>query len=575
MTTRRWLLLTAAVLGLVWVIGAEWASIRDGVQENHFLDALVGMTFIGAGLVAIDRRSGNVIGPLMIAYGAIGYFANWTHLGTIPLFPMLATVNDLLAAALIAHIALVYPSGRLRSRFDRTVLWLTYGTLGATTLLAVLVYPLPRPGCACPWVPHLFPNPEVFERAYDVNQQLAFVLVPLFFAAVVRRWWGASRAERRALLPLWIAVALLAAVYLLGAFASRDTSDPFAYMLWEVRGVLSIAIPLLFVWGMLSERLARSAVGDLVAELDRPLPPEGLQSALARALRDPTLEIVYAIGDGRWVDCDGRPVAAPSHEAEATGRVSPVERDGEVLAALVHDRALEPGVVQAAGIAAGMAIANERLRAQVRAQLEDVRASRRRIVEAGDAARRRVERDLHDGAQQRLVGLTLGLRMLEERCRDVPDAVQAVEALQAELRDALRELRELARGLHPQILTEEGLGAAIESLAERAGVPVRVRVAADDERLPEPVEATAYFVVAEALTNVSKYARATSATVAVARSNGSLLVDVSDDGVGGATPAAGSGLLGLEDRVAALGGTLAVDSPPGAGTHLHAEIPCA
>jgi len=227
--------------------------------------------------------------------------------------------------------------------------------------------------------------------------------------------------------------------------------------------------------------------------------------------------------------------------------------------------------VRSAGVAAGMAIANERLRAEVRAQLEEVRASRLRIVEAGDAARKRVERDLHDGAQQRLVGLSLGLRMLEDRLDD-SDVVDAIEALQGELRAALQELRELARGLHPQILTEEGLGPAIESLAERSTIPVRVEVD-EGERPSSPVEATAYFVVAEALQNVAKYARASSATVAVSRANGSLLVDVTDDGVGGATLGGGSGLLGLEDRLAALGGSIAVESPVGHGTRLHAEIP--
>jgi signal transduction histidine kinase len=326
---------------------------------------------------------------------------------------------------------------------------------------------------------------------------------------------------------------------------------------------MAIAVPILFVWGLLSERLARSAVGDLVVELDRPLPPEDLEAALAHALRDPGLQIAYAIEGGRWVDCDGRIVPTPRSDSPD---VTLVERDAEVLAALTHDPAIESGLVQAASIAAGMA--------EVRAQLEEVRASRRRIVEAGDAARRRVERDLHDGAQQRLVGLSLGLRMLEERSRDVPGAATDIAALQNELRGALQELRELARGLHPQILTEEGLGAAIESLAERSPIPVRVTIDRE-ERLPAPVEATAYFVVAEALTNVSKYAHASSAAVAVARENGSLLVDVSDDGIGGAEPERGSGLLGLEDRVAALGGTLDLESPAGRGTHLHAEIPCA
>jgi signal transduction histidine kinase len=158
--------------------------------------------------------------------------------------------------------------------------------------------------------------------------------------------------------------------------------------------------------------------------------------------------------------------------------------------------------------------------------------------------------------------------------RDVPGVAEDAGALQTELRAALKELRELARGLHPQILTEEGLGAAVESLADRSSVPVRVAIDRV-ERLPAPVEATAYFVVAEALTNVSKYASASSAAVAIARSNGSLFVDVTDDGAGGATIGGGSGLLGLEDRVAALGGTIAIHSPIGEGTRLHAEIPCA
>jgi signal transduction histidine kinase len=444
--------------------------------------------------------------------------------------------------------------------------------LFGTALIGVLTFPLPPPGCDCPWTPHFFPNMAVFVGVYDLNMQLALLLAPLFLTAVALRFRRSSHAERRALMPLWIAVTLLAVGYLLGAFASPDTTaDPFSYLMWELRGVISIAVPILFVWGLLSERLARSAVGDLVVELDRPLPPEGLEAALARTLRDPSLKIAYEIDGGRWVDCEGRPVTAPDRGAAG---VTLVERDGEVLAALMHDPAIEAGLVQAASVAAGMAIANERLRAEVRAQLEEVRASRRRIVEAGDAARRRVERDLHDGAQQRLVGLSLGLRMLEERCRDIPGAADDIDALQLELRSALQELRELARGLHPQILTEEGLGAAVESLAERSAVPVRVHVDSD-ERLPEPVEATAYFVVAEALVNVSKYAQATSATVAVARANGSVLIDVRDDGVGGASPGAGSGLLGLEDRVAALGGLLAIESPSGRGTHLHAEIPCA
>jgi signal transduction histidine kinase len=576
-TRRRWLLVTGAVIGLAWVIGAEWVSIHAGIQENHFLDALVGLSFIGAGLVAIDRRPGNIIGPLMVAFGAIQYVGNWSNLG-LPVFPTLWVISQTIPAAFIAHIALAYPDGRVRRRFDRFVLWTIYVSLVATAALAVLTYPRRIPGCDCPWTPIFVPNRQISLFMYDLNHHLAIVLVPLFLVAIVLRFRRASLAERRALLPLWVGVGLLALVFLIGAIAGDGSdTDPFQYLLWELRALLELPIPLVFLWGLLSERLARSAVGDLVIDLDRPLSPEELRTTMARALHDPTLEIAYAIDRGsRWVDGEGRTVRPPMAGGAAHGDdgISVVEREGEILAALVHDPALEPGLVQAAGVAAGMAIANERLRAEVRAQLEEVRASRLRIVEAGDAARKRVERDLHDGAQQRLVGLSLGLRLLETRLDGVDGAGEEIEALQSELRAALQELRELARGLHPQILTEEGLGAAIEALAERFPLPVRVRVE-ELERPPAPVEATAYFVVAEALQNVSKYAQASSASVAVSRENGALTVEVSDDGVGGAALGGGSGLLGLVDRVAALGGSLVVESPSGRGTHLHAEIPWA
>ena len=220
-----------------------------------------------------------------------------------------------------------------------------------------------------------------------------------------------------------------------------------------------------------------------------------------------------------------------------------------------------------------MAIDNARLHAEVHAQLEEVRASRQRIVEAGDRERRRVERNLHDGAQQRLATLALSLAMLRDS--DGADPAQAVSLAQAlaELRQAIGELRELARGIHPAILTEEGLPAAVESLADRSSVPVRV-IADFEARLPEPVEAVAYFVVSESLANVAKYAHASRAHVELSRCNGSLRVNISDDGVGGADPNRGSGLRGLEDRVSAVRGTICVDSPAGGGTRVQAEIPC-
>jgi signal transduction histidine kinase len=213
------------------------------------------------------------------------------------------------------------------------------------------------------------------------------------------------------------------------------------------------------------------------------------------------------------------------------------------------------------------------LDAELRARLEQLRASRARIVEAGDSERRRLERDLHDGAQSRLVALALLLRTARTRATEDQELAAMLDQAHGELQTSLAELRELARGIHPAILTERGLAPALDGLVSRVPVPVAVE-ADTDERLPGPVESAAYFVVSEALANVAKYAGATRATVRVQRANGRVTVDVSDDGVGGADAARGSGLRGLADRLGALDGTLSLDSPPGRGTRLHAEIPC-
>jgi signal transduction histidine kinase len=213
-----------------------------------------------------------------------------------------------------------------------------------------------------------------------------------------------------------------------------------------------------------------------------------------------------------------------------------------------------------------------RLDAELRERLDELRASRARIVQAGDAERRRLERNLHDGAQSRLVAVTLMLHTAKNHAVAGSELDGLLDRAVAELQTSLAELRELARGIHPAILTDRGLQPALEALATRA--PVHVTLEADTpSRLPEPIEAAAYFVVSEALANVAKYAHATRASVAVRHENGHVTVEVADDGVGGADAAAGSGLRGLADRLAALDGTLTLQSPRGRGTRLHAEIP--
>jgi signal transduction histidine kinase len=298
-----------------------------------------------------------------------------------------------------------------------------------------------------------------------------------------------------------------------------------------------------------------------------------VRELLAESLGDRSVAVAYWLPDRReFVDEVGRPVALPD---PGSGRAwTAIEHDGRPVAAIVHDAALETSseLVAAAAAAASMAIDNERLKADLRARVEELRVSRLRIVQAGDEARRRIERDLHDGAQQQLVSLALELRVLRSRVDD-PELRDAVDAIAERLGVAVGELRELARGIHPSVLTERGLGPAIGALAQRSALPVEVDVAVDG-RMPAPVESAAYFTVAEALTNVTKYARASVARVEIARDGDAVLVVVADDGVGGVDLAAGSGLRGLRDRLNAVDGTLEIVSPPGAGTRLSARIPC-
>ena len=236
---------------------------------------------------------------------------------------------------------------------------------------------------------------------------------------------------------------------------------------------------------------------------------------------------------------------------------------------------LRTRIGRAEEVTTALSAENEQLTAELEAKVEELRASRHRIVEAGYAERRRVERDLHDGAQQRLMALTMTLRLAREKIDADPAAsAELLDEAMEELGAATAELREFARGIHPVVLSDRGLGAALNGLAERSPVPVEI-AAAPADRLPTPVESAAYFVVAESLTNVARYADAELATVRVERRNGSLEVEISDDGSGGADPDSGTGLRGLADRVAALDGSFAVRSKAGEGTTVEARIPCA
>jgi signal transduction histidine kinase len=307
------------------------------------------------------------------------------------------------------------------------------------------------------------------------------------------------------------------------------------------------------------------------------LPPAStggaVRAALAESIGDRQLAIAYWLPErSSFVDEHGLPVELPEPESGRTWTA--VEHEGRRVAAIVHDADLDarPELVGAAAAGSVLALANERLKAELRARVEEVRASRARIVEASTDARRRLERDLHDGAQQQLVALSLDLQLIKNRVSEDPLAAELVQSSIEKLATALAELRELARGIHPAILSDRGLGAALSALVGRSPLPVECEVEIE-ERLPPAIEAAAYFVVAEALTNVAKYASATIASVRVRPVGDCIEVEISDDGVGGADPAAGSGLRGLADRVAALDGSLSFLSPPGEGTKIVASLP--
>jgi signal transduction histidine kinase len=317
-------------------------------------------------------------------------------------------------------------------------------------------------------------------------------------------------------------------------------------------------------------------VGHLVVELGASPPQERIRDALAETLHDPSLAVAFQVPDREgWVDAEGMPINLP--DGRSARAITVLERGGEAVAALIHDRSLEndPTLVAAVAGAAALAIENERLRADILVRLAEVRESRARLVTVADQERRRLERDLHDGAQQRLVALALTLSRAAERLNDGHEGTgELLHDGERQLQKALEELRRLAAGIRPAVLSDAGLGAALESLAENAPLPVTLRQAVD-RRLPDSVEAAAYFAVCEALTNAAKHAHATQVTITASLKDGRLVVAVSDDGVGGAEFGGGSGLSGLVDRITALDGGLTLDSPEGSGTRVEFELPCA
>jgi signal transduction histidine kinase len=538
-------------------------------------------TAIAAGLIALGRPTARRMGWLMIAFGFAILVRPWQYSTEPAVFTVGFALGGLMYA-LFAHVALAYPTGRVHDRYGRLLLRVGYPTVVLLQLATLLVH---EQGTRLTYAP-LGPDSSILvwrnaELARTIEQVFAVIVFGILTACLVvllvRRFVRATPRGRRVLAPVLLA-AVVASMRAFYEFVATfvDPIPVFAERVywWQVAG--QIALPIAFLAGMLSSRLARADVADLLRDLDR-APPTQLRAALARAVDDPSLELAFWLPDrGLYADADGAPVELPRGDRRRA--MTRIAQDGEPVAVLVYDASLrdDPGLIEAAAAAARLALENARLQAELKAQLSRVQESRARIVTAGDEQRRRIERDLHDGAQQRLVALALELRAAQKRLggRLDPDTEAVIEGAVGELQLAVSELRELAAGVHPSVLTEDGLAAALESLARRTPVPVSL-TELPSERLPPPIEAAAYFVACEALANAVKHANASSITMSAVQRNGSLTVEVADDGEGGADIARGTGLRGLADRVEAHGGRLRIESPPGGGTRVIGELPCA
>jgi signal transduction histidine kinase len=571
--TRTWVWWTAGVVALTLVVVDAVYQLRSGVGRlqvaltlaGYFAELTVGLLFW------MWRR--NLIGPLIVTYVVSNVIPDltliWPHsrLAWTLYYP-----SEFMWQPLWVWMLLAFPSGRLWHR--RASAWLIVYMAAFLTLMPLVQELFRSQPPTYLYVGHGWSGLHFYTWFYGVDVFLIWVPFAVFACA---RILSTPPGARRRFVPLY-ACAAYTVLFIVPSFGWYYLTSksfvgqwPTNMPAWYVNWVNLNAFALLLsaagaAFGLARVRQKRSSVADLVVELGRS-EPGSVRETLARTLGDPSLELGLWLPERRfWVDEEGRDLELPDHDDRRA-----VTYVGDHLAAMVHHPDLldQPRLLEAVGSAGRLALENERLQAELRAQLHELQASRARIVRAADEERRRLERDLHDGAQQRLLGLGMGLQLLGAHVDN--GGHEVLSELRRELDQALSELRELARGIHPAVLTDQGLAAAVRTLAQRAAVPVTVTSAG--ERPPAHVETAAYFVVSEALANVAKYAHATRATVDLARDNGELRVQIADDGIGGATLGAGSGLTGLADRVGALGGDLSLDSPSGNGTRVTALIP--
>jgi signal transduction histidine kinase len=575
----RRLLIGLAVLTLAQSSFAVWLIATTDQPHDLAIDLvavlLIGWSFAGTGLFAWWRRPANAVGLLMWLTGFFWFFNVYTLSNAEPVF-VLGFLLANVSYAFVIHLLLTFPEGRLETRLTRAVVAGGYIAVLPMQLVAAFLIDPALNGCdECPDNPlQLTEDPSVYDAYGALQTLVAMVVLAGLVAVLVRRWRAWSSERRKQFAPvLWTGGVSLSLITLQLAVDLAGLPDGLRQGIFLASLVPLAAVPFAFLAGLLRTRISRAeAVEELIGGLAGSAPGRGLRDAIAAALSDESVELAYWAPEAEaYIDADGARVGPRSDDGR---RWVEVTHNGNRVGAIIHGGGLDDSqeLVESVASAAGLRMENERLDAELRARLEDLRASRARIVEAGYRERRRVERDLHDGAQQRLMALALDLKLARSRIEADPAAAgQLLDDATAELEQATAELRELARGIHPGLLTDRGLVPALEALASRAPVPVELR--ADVERRASAgVEAATYFLVSEALANVAKHARAERVRVSVGQSDGSLTVEVADDGRGGADPD-GSGLRGLADRVAALDGRFSVAERQGGGTVVRAAIP--
>jgi signal transduction histidine kinase len=558
---------------------AGWSGWATAVELG------AGWGLVASGLLTCRLRPAIPVGPLAVAAGFAWFARDWVGWeggpGWVRSVGMLAAG---LWLALLVHAALASPQ-RLPPPTARALVVAVYVETAVVGVgQALFRDPFDVVDCWDNCTVNSFlvrSDRRVTHALAWIDLRFAIVFAASFVGFAAWRLLAASGPARRVLAPILLGSAAVTVVHAGRAIALLRTpleapSDSSFLALFLAEGLAVSTLALAFGWELVRARRARRSVEQLVVELAEIPAPGDLEDALVHATGDPTLTISYRLQRAdRYVDSGGRPVLAPVESA--TRAVTPIVREGRPVALLEHGRAvLDESFPDEIGATVRLAVENERLRAEALAQLNELKESRTRIVEASDSVRRQLERDLHDGAQQRLVALSFGLRLALGKLGRSPDrrvAEPLADAARA-LDEALAAVRSVANGLFPATLASSGLAHAVEELAELASIHVQVD-AVPDRRLPLPVEAAAYGVIREAVENAALHADAACVSVSALCAGDTLVVEADDDGVGGADPGRGVGLLDAADRVGALGGRLRITSPAGGGTRVHAEIPCA